>query len=63
MIALSLSDDHGTGDILLSKGESVVVIGSSSKRGHLIVEKCNHTIHIPFHCLEHNQNVVGPGSF
>ena len=33
-------------------GESVVVIGASTRRGHLVVERNNHTIHVPFQFLE-----------
>ncbi len=36
----------------LLKGETVVVIGASPKRGHLVVEKRNHTLHVPFQHME-----------
>ena len=47
-----LFSDEPPGDALLLKGESVVVIGASTRRGHLVVEKKNHTIHVPFQYLE-----------
>ena len=39
-------------EVILLQGETVVVIGVSSKRGHLVVEKRNHTMHVPFHHME-----------
>jgi len=42
----------GTPDIELMKGEQVIVIGHSSLKGHLVVERNNHTIHVPFRYLE-----------
>ncbi|TRY68528.1 hypothetical protein TCAL_13103 [Tigriopus californicus] len=44
--------DNGKGDILLLKGDAIVVLGVSTRRGHLIVEKMNQTLHVPFHYLE-----------
>eukprot|EP00095_Tigriopus_kingsejongensis_P002709 maker-scaffold809_size94238-snap-gene-0.26 protein:Tk02709 transcript:maker-scaffold809_size94238-snap-gene-0.26-mRNA-1 annotation:"myosin-i heavy chain" len=44
--------DSGQGDIVLLKGEIVMVLGVSPRRGHLVVEKMNQTAHIPFHYLE-----------
>ena len=38
--------------MLLRQGESVVVLGASTKRGHLVVERNNHTIHVPHTLLE-----------
>lgn len=38
--------------MLLRAGESVVVLGASTKRGHLVVERSNHTVHVPYHYLE-----------
>ena len=43
----------------LFKGEAVTVIGVSSKRGHLVVEKRNHTMHVPFQYLEMRQQIAG----
>ena len=48
--------DEGTADVILMKGEPVIVIGNSPRRGHLVVEKQNHTIHIPFQYLELKRN-------
>lgn len=44
--------EDGSSEILLNKGETVIVIGNSQRRGHLVVEKHNHTIHVPFQYLE-----------
>ena len=41
-----------SGGELLRAGESVVVLGASTKRGHLVVERSNHTLHVPYHYLE-----------
>ena len=38
--------------MLLRQGENVVVLGASTKRGHLVVERNNHAIHVPHHYLE-----------
>ena len=43
---------EGVADVVLGKGENVVVIGVSSRRGHLVVEKRNHTVHVPYHYME-----------
>ena len=48
--------DEGTAEVILMKGEPVIVIGNSPRRGHLVVEKQNHTIHIPFQYLELKRN-------
>ena len=52
----NLSED-GSSEILLNKGETVIVIGNSQRRGFLVVEKHNHTIHVPFHFLEFKRPV------
>ena len=44
--------DVGSSDMMLLRGETVVVIGHSTKIGHLVVERNNHTIHVPFQYLE-----------
>merc|ERR1712008_555824 len=44
--------EDGSSDILLNKGDTVIVIGNSQRRGYLVVEKHNHTIHVPFQYLE-----------
>ena len=43
--------EEGTSDIALMKGETVIVIGNSPRRGYLVVEKRNHTIHVPYMLL------------
>jgi len=45
----SYSDESkgGSADLMLRGGETVVVIGASNRRGHLVVEKNNHTLHVP----------------
>jgi hypothetical protein len=42
-------------DVTLLRGETVVVIGASPKRGHLVVERRNHTVHVPYQYLEIKQ--------
>ena len=44
--------EETSGESLLMKGENVVVIGASTKRGHLVVEKNNTAIHVPFQFLQ-----------
>ncbi|KAL1128916.1 hypothetical protein AAG570_013450 [Ranatra chinensis] len=44
--------DDGSGDVSLLKGDTVTVIGASPRRGHLVVEHCNHSLHVPFQFLE-----------
>merc|ERR1719420_53324 len=41
----SYPDESSASEIILKKGETVIVIGNSPRRGHLVVEKQNHTIH------------------
>ena len=49
LIILSLIfAEEGTSDLALMKGETVIVIGNSPRRGYLVVEKRNHTIHVPY---------------
>lgn len=52
MMRISFPEDNGGNDVILRQGENVVVIGASTRRGHLVVEKSNHTIHVPYHFLE-----------
>merc|ERR1712141_475509 len=47
----SFSDEGTSSDVVLMKGETVIVIGNSPRRGYLIVEKRNHTIHVPYTLL------------
>ena len=42
----------GYSDVRLLKGETVVVIGNSSKKGYLVVERNNHTLHVPYQYLQ-----------
>ena len=39
-------------EVILEAGEAVVVLGASTRRGHLVVERNNHTIHVPYQYLE-----------
>jgi len=39
-------------ELMLRGGETVVVIGASNRRGHLVVEKNNHTLHVPSRFME-----------
>lgn len=49
-------DSSGEGTVLL-KGETVLVVGASHRRGHLIVEHKHCTVHVPFQYLELKQSV------
>lgn len=49
-VILSLADDGS--EVLLKKGEAVKVIRASEKRGYLVVEHKNSTIHLPFQVME-----------
>ena len=44
--------EESLGEAVLRAGENVTVIGASTRRGHLVVERNNHTIHVPFQFLE-----------
>uniref|UniRef100_A0A0A9W116 Unconventional myosin-Va n=1 Tax=Lygus hesperus TaxID=30085 RepID=A0A0A9W116_LYGHE len=44
--------DDGSSDVSLMKGDTVTVIGASPRRGHLVVEHCNHNLHVPYQFLE-----------
>ncbi|XP_063858660.1 unconventional myosin-IXb-like isoform X1 [Scylla paramamosain] len=44
--------EEGGGDSVLLKGESVVVVGASSRRGHLLVDHQGHSFHVPFQYME-----------
>lgn len=39
-------------NVILHKGDSVLVIGTSHRRGHLIVEHNNVTLHVPYQFME-----------
>ena len=45
-------EETGGNEVILREGENVVVLGASTRRGHLVVERNNHTIHVPHHYLE-----------
>lgn len=47
----------------LEKGQKVLVVGASSKRGHLLVEHDDVTLNIPYQFLElvPASNVLGGG--
>ncbi|XP_065202156.1 unconventional myosin-Va isoform X2 [Planococcus citri] len=48
----SFPEESGA-EVTLMKGDSVTVVGTSNKRGHLLVEHANHNlIHVPFQFLE-----------
>ncbi|CAH1367105.1 unconventional myosin-Ia isoform X2 [Tenebrio molitor] len=49
-------DCNGEGQVLM-KGETVLVVGASHRRGHLIVEHKHCTFHVPFQFLELKQSV------
>ncbi|XP_060535628.1 unconventional myosin-IXa [Cylas formicarius] len=49
-------DSTGDGPVLL-KGETVLVVGASHRRGHLIVEHNHSSLHVPFQFMELKQSV------
>ncbi|XP_022237040.1 unconventional myosin-Vb-like [Limulus polyphemus] len=51
VIKMNFPED-GSGEVQLLKGETVVVVGASQQRGHLLVEHKSHTIHVPYQYLE-----------
>lgn len=44
--------EEGEGEVVLLKGETVLVIGASPRRGHLLVEHNNTTLHVPYQFME-----------
>jgi dachs protein len=45
--------DDGTGrDQQLLKGETVLVVGASTKRGHLLVERNSAQLNVPYQYME-----------
>ncbi|XP_023247799.1 unconventional myosin-IXb-like [Copidosoma floridanum] len=44
--------EEGEGEVVLLKGEAVLVIGASPRRGHLLVEHNNITLHVPYQFME-----------
>ncbi|KAI4484047.1 hypothetical protein M0804_007503 [Polistes exclamans] len=51
--------EEGEGEVVLLKGETVLVVGASPRRGHLLVEHNNTTLHVPYQFMElkHNNHV------
>ncbi|XP_015111318.1 unconventional myosin-IXb [Diachasma alloeum] len=44
--------EEGDGEVVLLKGETVLVVGASPRRGHLLVEHNNTTLHVPYQFME-----------
>ncbi|GIY51470.1 myosin-I heavy chain [Caerostris extrusa] len=44
--------EDNSGEVTLHKGETVMVVRASARRGHLVVEHKKHTIHVPYQFLE-----------
>ncbi|KAL6424379.1 hypothetical protein ACFW04_009870 [Cataglyphis niger] len=44
--------EKGEGEVVLLKGETVLVVGASQRRGHLLVEHNNTTLHVPYQFME-----------
>ncbi|XP_017883806.2 unconventional myosin-IXb isoform X1 [Ceratina calcarata] len=44
--------EEGEGEVVLLKGETVLVVGASPRRGHLMVEHNNTTLHVPYQFME-----------
>ncbi|XP_044001264.1 unconventional myosin-IXb isoform X2 [Aphidius gifuensis] len=44
--------EEGEGEVVLLKGETVLVLGASPKRGHLLVEHNNSLHHVPYQFME-----------
>lgn len=58
VMKMSYPEEDGEGTVpILLKGESVLVVGASHRRGHLIVEHKHCTLHVPFQYLELKQSV------
>ena len=51
-VNLIYPEKAGGCEVLLRQGENIVVLGASTKRRHLVVEKNNLTINMPHHYLE-----------
>jgi len=49
---LNIFSEEGNCDVTLMKGDTVVVVGTSNRRGHLVVEHCNRSLEVPFQFLE-----------
>lgn len=44
--------EGGDGEVVLLKGETVLVVGASPRRGHLLVEHNSATLHVPYQFME-----------
>ncbi|GLH14979.1 Myosin-VIIa [Gryllus bimaculatus] len=44
--------EDANGEVVLLKGDTVLVVGASQRRGHLVVEHNNMSLHVPFQFLE-----------
>ncbi|XP_046742068.1 unconventional myosin-IXAa isoform X2 [Diprion similis] len=44
--------EGGDGEVALLKGETVLVVGASPRRGHLLVEHNGATLHVPYQFME-----------
>lgn len=51
-LCVYVSLENGEGEVVLLKGETVLVIGASPRRGHLLVEYNNSTLHVPYQFME-----------
>ena len=56
----SPAEDGSGGETTLVKGETVLVTGASSRRGHLMVQHRDHTVHVPHQYLELKMTSVPP---
>lgn len=57
VMKMSFPEDSSAEGPVLVKGETVLVVGASSRRGHLVVEHKHCTFHVPFQFLELKQSV------
>lgn len=58
VMKMSFPEDGSVEGPVLLKGETVLVVGASSRRGHLVVEHKHCTLHVPFQFLELKQQSV-----
>ncbi|XP_063587287.1 unconventional myosin-IXb-like [Penaeus indicus] len=52
VMKMNFPEDGGGAETVLLKGESVLVVGASPRRGHLLVEHQGHSVHVPFQYME-----------
>lgn len=57
VMKMSFPEDGSVDGPVLLKGETVLVVGASTRRGHLVVEHKHCTLHVPFQFLELKQSV------